>query len=114
MKASTKAVLARLVGRRARVVDVQPVITDVVPETELDVHETDAYTLLYAAIDRADSIDVKATTRHAALVGMEVLAESEPEELATIIKDAGAFGEDALKTAIMRLVGYGRAAMANA
>jgi hypothetical protein len=115
VKATNKGILARLSGkgRKARPVDTAPVIVGEVPVADLEVHERDDYTLLRASIDRADDIEVRASTRSAALVGMDVLVQVDAERMLALVKRAGSMGESTLKPVIMELAGIGRAHMAN-
>lgn len=115
MKATNKGILARLSGkgRKDRPVDTAPVIVGEVPAECLEVHETDEYTLLRVAIDRADRIGVMASTREAAKVGMDVLCRVDAPRMRELIVASGAMTGDALKRVIMELAGTGRAHMAN-
>lgn len=117
MKATPKALLRRVTGRatpRLTPVDTRPVITDVVPMDTLHVTESDGFTALYAAIDRASHVDVMASTRVAAMAGMTYLGDQDPHTMARIITEAGSLGATPLRAAIMRLAAIGRAQSANA
>jgi hypothetical protein len=113
MKATNKGILARITGRRNKPVDTAPVIVGEVPVAELLVEETDEFTLLKVAIDRADRIDVKASTRQAAVVGMDVLSQADHNRMRMLIRLSGAMTGEALRNVIMELAGIGRAHMAN-
>lgn len=109
MKATRKGVLGRLFGRKVKATDSRPVVTDVVPDADLSVHETEGFQLLGRAINRADHLDIKASTRRAAMDGMSRLAESDPGRMREIIREAGACGAASLRAAIMELAAVGRA-----
>lgn len=109
-KATRRSVLARIMGRAVKETPVcdGPVINHVIPDAELPVQNTVDFLLLQRTIDAADGVGVKANTRQAAIRGMDVLAEADPERMRAIIREGGAFGAAALKAAIMELAGYGR------
>ena len=109
-KATSTGLLSRIRGRgKVKAVDVLPVITDVVPEADLPVGETDGFSLLYRAINHADYLGLNGRFRNAALKGMQRLAESDPERMRAIIGAAGCHGDVPLKRAIMELSAVGQA-----
>lgn len=113
-KATRKGLLGRILGRSIKgdtdmSTDTPVVITGDVPDHDLPVEHRDDFMLLSRAINAADMIGVMANTRKAAMVGMSNLAESDPERMAEIITEAGAFGAGPLRKVIMELAGYGRA-----
>lgn len=113
VKATVKGLLSRRAGRAARrkaqEAESGPLITDDVPEAELDVHETEGFMLLSRAINMADHLGFRATYRLAALRGMERMSDSDPERMRAIIREAGSFGETSLKRAINELAPVGKA-----
>lgn len=109
MKATRKGVMGRILGRKGKATDESPVVTEDVPEADLSVEDSDGFMLLSRAINFADGLGVQASTRRAAMTGMDKLAERDPSRMREIIGEVGAHGAGPLKAAIMELAAVGRA-----